>query len=375
METSLLLTIYVVLFNVKSAFAIKAFYIDRVFNIWKIPLSFGIKNSEYFYFRINLQSSELTTTLNKDIFYNITDDLDLLLNNKTIKAHIINEDVFGENVQFPLKFYILEQYDTSNEYLKGFPFGYQIYNKEFSPIYQFKQKYPNERMMFGFHIDSNHHSSMYLGELPSKLTKGKHKAICSINKEKNPHWGCFLSKVYITDMNGKINDNFNIEVNQFVPFQTYNRLIMVPRWFMDKIRSNYYSNYLDICSFVERFGNMYYSCKNEDKLFNGFITFQFENTLYKIPLKKIYEFYGNENKFCNLLIQTSNDKWEFGSLFLEQFVTQFNYEDSTVEFYSENPFEVVSNKRNSIMKMILYISIGNNIISIIILLIVRKIIR
>ena len=371
MATSLLLTICVILFNVRSLLSIRAFYIDRVFNIWKIPLSFGSKNSESFYFRINLQSSELTTTLNKDIFYHSTGDLDLLVNNKSIKAHIINEDVCGENVQFPLKFYILEQYDTSNEYLKGFPFGYQIYNKEFSPIYQFKQKYPNERMMFGFHIDSSYQSSMYLGELPTKLTKGKHKAICSINKEKNPYWGCFLSKVYITNMNGTVDDNFNIEVNEYVPFQTYNRLIMVPRWFMDKLRYNYYYNYLDICSFVEKFGNMYYSCKNDDKLFSGFINFQFDNTVYKIPLKKIYELFGKDNKFCNLLIQTSNDKWEFGSLFLEQFVTQFNYEDSIVEFYSDNPFEVISNKRNS-MKIILYISIGINIISIIILLTVRK---
>ena len=172
-------------------------------------------------------------------------------------------------------------------------------------------------------------------------------------------------------MNGRVDDNFNIEVNEYVPFQTYNRLIMVPRWFMDKLRYNYYSNYLDICSFVEKFGNMYYSCKNDDKLFSGFINFQFDNTVYKIPLKKIYELFGKDNKFCNLLIQTSNDKWEFGSLFLEQFVTQFNYEDSIVEFYSDNPFEVISNKRNS-MKMILYISIGINIISIIILLTVRK---
>ena len=93
------------------------------------------------------------------------------------------------------------------------------------------------------------------------------------------------------------------------------------------------------------------------------IHFVFNNIVHTFKMKDLFEIYDPSemgSEFCELLISKSNDdKWSFGVMFLEKYMSQFDYESNTISFYSEKQFETFVMKSNSISKYIsVFVFIG-----------------
>ena len=138
------------------------------------------------------------------------------------------------------------------------------------------------------------------------------------------------------------NEESEIYVNEeYAKFTSEHFNILAPYRFLQFMKKTVFKDYMEKgkCMYTSSDRYHFYSCDCDvlDKLED--IHFVFNNIVHTFKMKDLFEIYDPSemgSEFCELLISKSNDdKWSFGVMFLEKYMSQFDYESNTISFYSE----------------------------------------
>lgn len=84
------------------------------------------------------------------------------------------------------------------------------------------------------------------------------------------------------------------------------------------------------------------------KLFNS-INFIIQGAVYKLSPENMFEkdeypFNLGKTDYCNLKITLNNEeKWVIGTVFLNEYISVFDYDKNQISFYSNEQFQLYSN--------------------------------
>ena len=100
---------------------------------------------------------------------------------------------------------------------------------------------------------------------------------------------------------------------------------------------------------------------------NTNINFTIDGSVFNF---KRFELFQDINKKCIFLIklnQRNANQWVFGTVFLDKYLTSFNYDDDYILFRSQNPISTIIEKTKSISRIhiivfIIILSIFGNIL-------------
>ena len=173
---------------------------------------------------------------------------------------------------------------------------------------------------------------MYLGEINSSISPFNYMSVCKA-VDLDSKWWCNLEQVIIG--NNKIIYN-----NTFTGyFQTKDRRIVVPKNFMSILDDTYFNNKTDnkVCVLASNYGLMFYDCNCRE--INDFpdITFKIDNNYMTFTVKDLTFFRSYDH--CSFLIEENladPESWLFGLPFYRKYPTYFDYEQSTITFYSKD---------------------------------------
>lgn len=372
------LTLIIIIILFRRSYEQITIPIDNILNVLKLPISFEDKRHIHFFYRINLQSSDFFVLLEENYFEKHSASFTISECKKIIKVQEVYTKIKLKSLSFPLTCYLVFNDEEVLEQKKGIPFGYQIRDESFSPIFQLKKAKLIDKMAFGLSFADAFHAYMHFGGFPSYLTQSQYSAKCPINN-KMPYWGCPMSKMYMSNQDGSINRDFNFDVNEFVFFQTTHDNILAPISFMEKLKVNYFNQFLDSgeCQYNNDANYFTFSCKCHELFLEENINFIFNGISFSLPIKSFFHnIYGKKREeYCDFLIKGHNrDQWEFGTVFLKRYTTLFDYENKEILFYSYTPFHIDKTYDDK-SKMKLFIMVGImilNLCSMILILGTRK---
>lgn len=372
-------TLIIIIIVIKRTYEQVTMPIDIILNMLRLPISFEDKLEVHFFYRINLQSSDFYVLLDENFFEKHSATFTTSENKKIIKVQEVYTKIKLKSLFFPLTCYLIFKEEEELEQKKGIPFGYQIRDESFSPIFQLKKAKLINKMAFGLSFRDASHAYMHFGGLPYHLIHNKYLAKCPINKRK-PYWGCLMSKMYMTKQNGYLNNQFNFDINEFVFFQTIHNDILAPMSFMEKLKVNYFNQYFDNgeCQYNNEYSYSTFSCKCLNNILEGNLILVLNGINFSLPIKSFFHNYYsiNHEERCTFIIKGHNkEQWEFGTIFLKRYTTLFDYENKEILFYSNTPF-YNTNIYNDKSKMKLLIIIGImllNLFSMIHILLTKKV--
>lgn len=230
-------------------------------------------------------------------------------------------------INFPI--HVLDDSNDMENYFDAFPLAYSFSNKNNSIIEYFYKNNMIEHKGFGIAKEKGQISSLlFIGGFADEVKKTfPHVTKCKI---KNNQWGCKLDKVII-------NNHKEFKNSYEAVFQANHKEIFVPKEYNDYIYQDIIRHYVEnkTCSYN----------KNKELYLCGC------GIIYKFPTMNIIidgitftfnarELFSNYNKECEFNI-ISNKKnanlWELGTIFLNKYVTYFDYDHSEIRFYTRKP--------------------------------------
>lgn len=203
---------------------------------------------------------------------------------------------------------------------------YHFYNKGFIP-----------KKAFGFgKIKDN--VVMFFGGVPKKYKENLFETNIKIITN-NKGWGFKLNSIIFNNKEQTTFDN-----TYYAYIDVNNDRIFAPEEFMDFVEKNIFKEYIkkNICQLKGGDEISFYNCKcskitdfpDMEIIFEGKykIVWNFKKSFMQL----------NKSEECLFLIQRNyidpkSDKWLFGSLFIEDFVSEFDYENKTMTFYTKTP--------------------------------------
>lgn len=256
-------------------------------------------------------------------------------NLKGIKSEFLHDTLFLEeqvtinDFFFHLRYKTTEIYDTL----------YLLYktNPDLSSLHQLLSEKRINHLSFGIIGLQNKVGYVSLGGVPEEvLEKNKYSATCKVTGGNN--WGCGLKNVIFDDKLFK--NHYDLS------FQANDARILAPKMFMNFLMEEYFKDLIrrNVC---EK-DTLICKCSSFSSFPN--LIFNIDNNLIKLNQKSLYR---RTALGCQLYIQENveePDKWQFGMSFLNNFVTLFNYENSTITFYSNEAFKQLDSKPHTTLK-------------------------
>ena len=204
---------------------------------------------------------------------------------------------------------------------------YKYSDNKMSLIHQLYNNGALSKKQFSFVPIDDELGYIYLGYLPKdKMEKDNFKKIASCNVDKHYNtWGCNIDKVYI--------DTNVYASNQYAYFNPTTKETLVPHSFMSFFSETFMREYINNGTCVYRKGYDSYQC-DCTKLTNVPIVVIMLGD-QSIELSKDVLF-RNTNGKCELKLKTNpmNMNWVFGTDFIEQHITTFNYDKGIIDIYS-----------------------------------------
>lgn len=247
-----------------------------------------------------------------------------------------------------LKFYnFLSSFDTDN----SLTFAFDIKDKEHSLLHALFTQNEITILSFGLFQDKTGKVlDLYLGGFPTTMISSMKVFVCPVNLSYSS-WGCTLNKV-IVDSN---NDNeIGVYINRDKSyFQSRRNQIYTPISFWNEFKAKYLDDYVkkNIC---ENKYVYYFYCDNNIVDIFPKISFVFESTIITIDNKYLFRKIGNKKELLIFPNENNSCEWELGVGFMMAFPMEFNYETSSISFYSNNTFK--SEKEYLKTKSIIYLN-------------------
>ena len=204
---------------------------------------------------------------------------------------------------------------------------YSFSDNKMSLVHQLYNNGVLSKKQFSFVPIDDELGYVYLGYLPKeKMEKEHFKKIASCNVDKRYNtWGCNIDKVYI-DTNVYASDHYAY-------FNPTTKETLVPHSFMSFFSETFMREYLNngICSNSKGYDSYQCDCSKLTSIPTMVIMLGGQS----LELNKDVLFRATNGK-CELKLKTNpmNMNWVFGTDFIEQHITTFNYDKGTIEIYS-----------------------------------------
>lgn len=253
-------------------------------------------------------------------------------------------------------------------------FAFHFNDTTMSFLHQLKQHSYIDKASFAFvNINrsiNNNINDMYFGKLPQNVIKDNmlHNT-CKVNKTRlhyNSGWNCMIDYVYFEkDVNNVYNEK------NVVYFTTGRSDIIVPMRFIQFVKNNLLRNAFE--------NKMCYGSKKDEVLIMcvcsyllniGNVGFVIEGYLHLFKIEDMFDVYQpgySDDDYCELVMvpNINEDAWIFGTSFLMNYISEFDYETESVTLYSESITKVKhSNINGSNLKVLFYIKLNTIILSI-----------
>ena len=306
------------------------------------------------------------------------EEADIERTNNTFPIKIINEETKGELLETSIKFQntnitlsSFPFYFVMNRGIPGFdsfPLAFSFKNKSLSIIHTLYENNIIDSLSFGFSYQENE-QYLYIGALPEDLSNEyKDKKTIKVDKEYKT-WGTVINNITM----GK----YTFNTKYYGYFQANTFPISAPKEFITFLYEIVFKEYLEQgqCTIVQESFTKYISCQcnilnemNDTQIF-------FDDTLIPISIKYLIK--SNNSNRCTLQIKENEidkdiEKFIFGISFLSQYPSLFDYEDESITFFSNKPFNQLNEISFSIHKKILTVLIILIVLNIILLIISKR---
>ena len=313
---------------------------------------------------------ENTATIEEsNITYNSIEYERYIINDK-IKYTAIDDEFDTLDLVVPLTFYDFRKPPSPYRFHFGLSFAYSFQNYSFSLVHQFTRLKYIKHNKFTFKPNPNlKEGSFYIGDCPDDIIQKKVKGECKVRNKK---WGCNLSQIYFTNMNNNANTIFYSFTNQYeANFDSAYEYIYAPKEYLEYIIQTLFRDAFKdgICEYVTHSILNCIECKidsNIDEYLPYYANIIFDDYVYTLNTSMLYSKAMDGIMRFNIVDGTDDDKknkWTFGTKFLENFISSFDYDEHKITFYSDryiekiNDKEMYTNKKGNKVNMIICILI------------------
>ena len=273
--------------------------------------------------------------------------------------------MYNENKSYcidKLVYYILEGDNRIKSENIGFGFAYYFSDEKNSIVHQLKTQGLIERLSFALipYNSKSKNGMIYFGGIPiMEKEKYQYKAVCKEDFN-TVYWGSRMNKIILND--------YEYSVNNTVYFLSAKGHFIIPENVMNELTNStivhpYFSD--KRCELTFQTGRQYIKCTMQ--AYQEFYT-KYINIIYFVIDNNYFRFEFNELFTCVFDSCVSNfysydemsNQWVFGSFFLYKYGVNFDYEDSTITFLSNEPFvyqKQINISNNKIRNLFVIISI------------------
>ena len=223
-------------------------------------------------------------------------------------------------------------------------FAFRIDNENFSITHMLYNKALIGKRSFSFDINREPYL-MYFGGVPEEKQKDKYSTIIKV-RDYDEKWNININYFYFSDFS---NVKYRNDYGGYLSTSTMK--ILVPKDTYTLIFDRYIKRYIDSyeCSIVSKNQNVECSSKVVQEL--GSIIFVLDNIKFEKTAAELFQFDGIHYVFL-ISNNIKSEKWVFGIGFFNKYITTFDYDNKSVIFHSETPFEEFQlNNHNNILKI------------------------
>lgn len=222
--------------------------------------------------------------------------------------------------------------------------------KEYSLIHQLHHEKKISKLSFGFYPVDDKNGFFHLGQI-SNSTLEKNNLITTCSSKKFSDWGCRLDKIEFKPM-------FSfLPTGKTVNFNSNMKELVLPKFYV----ASYFETFIKGgCKEKNQNKKTWVVCpKQHISKFN--VTFTLEKGRFSFPSEELFECV--EEKCTSIVISDENSKDEviFGTHFLMNFISVFDYEAQRISFYEKGEKRSFQFVKRSIATVIIVITILNSI--------------
>ena len=239
-----------------------------------------------------------------------------------------------------LFYYILEGDNRIKSENIGFGFAYYFPDEKNSIVHQLKAQGLIDHLSFALipYNSKNKNGIIYFGGIPlMEEEKYKYKAVCK-EAFNTVYWGSQLNKIIFND--------YEYSVNNTVYFLSAKGNFIIPEDVMNELTNNtiVHQYFIDNrCELAIQTGRHFIKCSTQ--AYKEFYT-QYIQLIYFVIDNNYFRFSFNELFTCVFDSCVSNfysydemsSQWIFGNFFLYKYGVNFDYENNTITFLSNDPF-------------------------------------
>lgn len=363
---SKLLLCFFIFIYINNIVIISSQTVEADFNVFtnNMYISTYLQSGSFIYYTLDLESN--VTWISDLLFGDYSPSRHTQVGHELIRAKNsdVSGDVYKGNLQLILrKGYVDEKTTniTDIHYVKvnegsidisfeaTFGFSFQFANINYSPTHVLYQNNLIRAKKFTLIFNNSYeHGIIYFGEIPSHIIQENYYEtklnILSIN-----HLWNIKLKYYVINANTL---NISYLNKHKAIFSTNTNYILAPKQYFDNIKRLYLNKYIENKECVISVGSII-KC---DKIINeNYIIFVIENKKFELSGHELFYKVSGQYEF---LIQQNqmNDMWIFGNFFLSNYIASFNYDDQTVNLYSQkkiyDDLNIIHQKQNDIKKQI-----------------------
>ena len=244
-----------------------------------------------------------------------------------------------------------EQREITNKGIIGVSFKFS--DEKYSLIHQLKNNGYIDHLSFAFSaIGFHNNGQMFFGSIPDSYISNMNKVSIKVDPSRIG-WGVPLDSIEFTI------DNVKYEYNNkfYAQFNSFEDRIFVPDDFFKYISDNAFKKYYNdgACHLTADTRRKYINCNIT--LIRDFPEMKFNIGGFKIKLnyQKLFGTLSRNDSYFiiqeNSYDEENKDTFLLGSYLFDQFITEFDYEEKTVNLYSKVQLEVYNN--NTLNKMLL----------------------
>lgn len=246
------------------------------------------------------------------------------------KTIIVNTDKNNNITIDFLLYYLQYKISLDNE---AIGLAYKFKEQSLSLIHNLYLNDYIDRLSFGFVINDDKRGLLYFGSIPDKLIKNSYKTKLKVDESKNT-WGAKVTKV---------GDYIN---NDYAYFNSGDELILAPYDYLSFIENVYLKDYIsnktcqrNVDESTRDYIKIYYSCDCNYISYVAGFDIIIDGHRFELKNEELFTTYYRD---CRFVIEhkTSNpDQWVFGAHFIRQYNILFDYEDSSITFYTDKPIK------------------------------------
>lgn len=281
----------------------------------------------------------------------------------------------SEQVTIPLmKLYYVD--NPNKQFIDSIPLAFKFNDEQSSIVHCLYNTNQIKQMSFTIIKDQIYGDlNLFIGGLPLEITtQYKYTSKCKVpfNYDK---WGCLLNMVMLNGIN---NVNEAIYVNKYpFYFQSNMKNIYAPKDFMEFIYENVFKDLIAIhecwvCKSENGSQETLRCNRNSSEIIKN-VELVINGKVFTIMGKDLFQIYVGGNEFIIGKNKYNDNEWVIGNVFLNNYISYFDYIDKSITFYTEYPLKtVICYRKDDQIKNIFIICIAIMIVNILSILIIKR---